>query len=267
MAHDPFLEFKTKQAEAWSFFAPTAIFTTPVAGELVEFADVRAGERVLDVGTGTGVVAITAARAGAKVSAIDLSAALIAEARSNAAIAVLPEIDWHVGDAEALPFEDRAFDVVLSQFGHIFAPRAEVAIAEMRRVLRPGGRVVFASWPPEHLVGQMFQFFGSRLPPPPPGASPPAQWGDVHVVRERLRPGFGMPTFRRGVMPFAAMSLPHYRAFLEQTIAPFRALVASLADQPKELARLRAEFDAMAAPWYGANIVHQDFLMTRAYAR
>src|ERR1700736_6179223 len=112
---DPFAEMKARQREMWATFAPTAMFTTPVAAHLVKFAQVEVGSTVLDVGTGTGVVAITAARAGARVTAVDLTPALLEQARQNALIANQPEIVWTEGDAEQLPYPDASFDVVLSQ--------------------------------------------------------------------------------------------------------------------------------------------------------
>ena len=108
----PFAELKNRQREMWASFAPTAMFTTPVAGHLVKFAQVAPGEAVLDVGTGTGVVAITAARAGAKVTALDLTPALLEHARENASIARRDDIAWTEGDAEKLPYPDASFDVV-----------------------------------------------------------------------------------------------------------------------------------------------------------
>ena len=99
MSNDPFTDFKRKQREAWTVFRPAATFTTPVAAHLVRFAGIRAAESVLDVGTGTSVVALTAARTGARVSALDLTPELLVEARENARIAGCPEIAWQEGDA------------------------------------------------------------------------------------------------------------------------------------------------------------------------
>ena len=118
---DPFAELKKRQREMWSTFAPTAMFTTPVAGQLVKFANIRPGERVLDVGTGTGVVAVTAARSGAKVDGMDLTPVLLEQARLNSRLAGV-EVTWTEGDAESLPYPDGSFDLVLSEFGHMFAP-------------------------------------------------------------------------------------------------------------------------------------------------
>src|SRR6476659_1543070 len=134
MTTDPFAQFKAMQREGWSLFVPMEVHTTMPAAKLVRFARVATGERVLDVACGTGVVALTAARAGARVSALDLSPVLADKARQNAALAGV-EIDIVEGDAEALPHADNSFDVVLSQYGHIFAPRPEVAIAGMLGVL------------------------------------------------------------------------------------------------------------------------------------
>jgi SAM-dependent methyltransferase len=264
---DPFLEFKQKQRESWTTFTPTATFTTPVAAHLVRFAGIRPGESVLDVGTGTGVVAVTAARAGARVSALDLTPELLVEARENGKIAGHPEIAWQEGDAENLPYPDASFDVVVSQFGHMFAPRAEIAIGEMRRVLKPTGRVAFATWPPEHLVGRMFALVGRNSPPPPPGAAAPPLWGNPAIIGERLAGGFGEPFFERGTMMFPALSLAHYRRFLEASIGPLHRVIEGLAGAPDRLSRFRAEFESLAEPYYCDNQLQQSYLLTRASAR
>ncbi|MGE3773888.1 MAG: class I SAM-dependent methyltransferase, partial [Gammaproteobacteria bacterium] len=134
MSNDPFAGFKAAQREGWALFAPLEAITTIPAAALVQFAGVTAGQRVLDVACGTGVVAVTAARLGARVRGLDLAPALLARARDNAEIAGVA-IDFVEGDVEALPHADGEFDVVLSQFGHMFGPRPDVTIAEMLRVL------------------------------------------------------------------------------------------------------------------------------------
>jgi SAM-dependent methyltransferase len=262
---DPFVELKNRQREMWSSFTPTAMFTTPVAGQLVKFAGIRPGEAVLDVATGTGVVAVTAARAGARVCGLDLTPPLLEQARINSRIAGV-DVEWKEGDAEALPYADASFDVVLSEFGHIFAPRPDVALAEMRRVLKPGGRVAFATWPPEHFVGRLTAAM-ARYSPPPPGAAPPALWGDPRVMSERLSSGFDTPFFTRGVMRVPALSPSHFREFLESGIGPLQKLTEQLADNPQQLTAVRREFEDLIAPYYWDNEVHQDYLLTRADAR
>lgn len=250
----------------WASFAPTATFTTPVAAHLVRFAQIMPGEAVLDVGTGTGVVAVTAARAGAKVTGLDLTPALLDEARENARITLQGDIVWTEGDAENLPYPDASFDVVVSQFGHMFAPRPEVAVAEMRRVLRPGGRIAFATWPPEHFVGKVFAFVGRHSPPQPPGASPPPQWGNPGVIAERLGARFDAPFFERGTMTIPTLSIAHLRLFMERSVGPMQKLVESLAADPEKLAAVRTEFEALAAPYFADNVMHQSYLLTRAQA-
>ena len=250
----------------WASFTPTAMFTTPVAGQLVKFAGITSGETVLDVGTGTGVVAITAARAGARVTGLDLTPELLDQARENARVAQTQHLVWTEGDAEDLPYPDASFDVVVSQFGHMFAPRPEIAVKEMRRVLKPGGRIAFATWPPEHVVGRMFAFVG-RHSPPPPGATPPPQWGNPAIITERLASGFEAPFFARGVMSIPALSVEHYRLFMEKSVGPMQKLVESLADDADRLSMIRAEFDALVRSYYADNLVHQDYILTRAKAR
>jgi SAM-dependent methyltransferase len=266
MSADPFAELKARQREMWASFAPTATFTTATAGRLVRFAGIAPGERVLDVATGTGVVALAAAHRGARVTALDLTPALLAVARENASIAGRDDIAWSEGDVEALPYPNASFDVVVSQFGHMFAPRPDVAIAQMRRVLRPGGRIAFATWPPEHLVGRIFQFVGRHSPPPPQGAAPPPQWGNPATVAERLAARFDPPFFERGVMIVPALSLAHFRLFMETSVGPMQKLVERMQGDPDALSAIRAEFDALVAPYFADNVVRQDYLLTRAVA-
>jgi len=264
-APDPFLDFKIRQREMWGAFAPAALFTTPVAGRLVRFAAIRSGETVLDVGTGTGVVAITAARSGAQVTGLDLTPALLEQARENSRIARMENIVWTEGDAEDLPYPAASFDVVLSQFGHMFAPRPEVAVSEIRRVLKPGGRFAFATWPPEHFVGRVFAFIGRHSPIPPPG-EPPVLWGNPAVITERLAGRFHPLFFSRGMMAFPALSMEHYRLFMEKSVGPIQKLLESLSTDPEQLASIRAEFEELAQPYYWDNEIHQDYLMTLAKA-
>ena len=264
---DPFAALKIRQREMWASFAPAATFTVPVAANLVKFAGITAGEKVLDVATGTGVVAITAARAGAQATGLDLTPELLEHARENARVAGTEQIVWTEGDAESLPYPDASFDVVVSQFGHMFAPRPEIAIAEMRRVLKPGGRVAFATWPPEHFIGRFFSMVARHSPPPPPGVAPPPQWGNPTIVADRLSLGFEPPFFGRGVMTVPALSIGHLRSLLERSVGPLQKLVESLADHPEKLAQVRAEFDALVRPYYDSNVVQQDYLLTRAKAK
>ena len=261
---DPFDSFKAAQKLGWAHFAPLEAMTTPAAARLVKHARVRAGDRVLDVACGTGVVAITAARQGARVTGLDLTPALLERARENSRIADV-KVDWREGDVEKLPFEDSSFDVVLSQFGHIFAPRPDLATAEMLRVLKPGGTIAFSTWPPELFVGRMFALTARYAPPPPPGVSPPPQWGDPRVVTDRLGSAVKDLIFKRASMLVPALSPQHNRENMEKTAGPVIKMVESLsASDPAKLAAFRREYETLAAEYLEENVMRQDYLLTRA---
>lgn len=262
---DEISEFKAKQREVWAMgnFADIAAFTTITAGHLVRFAGVRAGQKLLDVGCGTGVVSITAARKGAQVSGIDLTPELVEQARQSSPIAGLT-IDWKIGDAEALPYGDASFDVVLSQFAHMFAPRPEVAIKEMLRVLKPGGRLAFATWPPETFVGRSFALSGRYVPPPPGSPPPPPLWGDINVIRERLGAAVTGIFHERGDMAVPTLSPEHFIAWRSTKIGPFIKTMGILEkDPPKRDAYLR-EYTGLILEYLEDNLVHHEYLLTRA---
>jgi SAM-dependent methyltransferase len=261
---DSFEAFKAAQKQGWAHFAPLAMLTTSAAARLVKFAGVQAGQRVLDVACGTGVVAVTAARLGAKTNGLDLTPELLEQARENSKVAGV-EVDWREGDVEQLPFGDGSFDVVMSQFGHIFAPRPSLAIAEMLRVLKPGGIIAFSTWPPELMTGRMFRLVASYMPPPPPGVSPPPQWGDQNIIRERLGDAVKDVVFERNTMYAPALSPQHFRLLTERTAGPMIKLIENLsANDPARLAAFRREYDTLSTEYFHDNVMQQDYLMTRA---
>jgi SAM-dependent methyltransferase len=262
---DPIAQFKEQQKVVWSNFSVLESFTASAVPRLVRHARITAGITLLDVACGTGVVALSAARMGAKVTGVDLTPELVARAKENGAIMRL-EAEFLEGDAEALPLPDARFDMVVSQFGHMFAPRPEVAIAEMLRVLKPGGTIAFSTWPPELFTGRMFALMGRYAPaPPPPGVSPPPQWGDPNIVRERLGDKVKDLAFGRGTVRFPALSVQHQRLFMEKNFIPSTRLFAALdASDPAKAATLRRELDDLAAEYFEDNTLVQDFLITRA---
>ncbi len=261
---DAIAQFKENARQGWVTFAPLETLTGLAAPRLVKFAAFKPGARLLDVGCGTGVVAMTATRAGAKASGVDLTPELIERAHDNAKLAHM-EIDFKVGDAEELPYEDAAFDVVVSQFGHMFAPRPEFAVREMLRVLKPGGIVAFSTWPPELFTGRMFAITGKYAPPPPPGVSPPPQWGDPNIVHERLGSGVKSLTFDRAAIHAPGLSPAHIRLAFESNVGPLGKLTAALAaSDPAKLAQLRAELEALVEEYFEDNGLRQSFLMSRA---
>jgi SAM-dependent methyltransferase len=263
MSNDPFAQMKAAQREGWAFFAPLELFTTPAAFKLVRFAGVQPGQRVLDVGCGTGVVAVTAARLGAIATGLDLTPALLEKGRQNAELAGV-SIEFHEGDVEALPFKDAVFDVVLSQFGHMFGPRPSLAVSEMLRVLRPGGRLAFTTWPPELFTGKFFALMSSYLPPAPAGAAPPPQWGNPDIIRERLGDAVTDLVFDRDILHAPGMSPEHIINMFERTGGPLMKLVESLKSDPARLKEFRSAFRPIIEMNYRENQLHQSYLMTRA---
>jgi ubiquinone/menaquinone biosynthesis C-methylase UbiE len=181
---------------AGDFPAVARLTLWEVGPRIVDAVGVRPGEETLDVACGTGNAAIRAAEAGAQVTGVDLTPELFDAARREAAQAGVT-VDWVQGDAEELPFGEGSFDVVLSTFGCMFAPRHAVAASEIARVLRPGGRIGITAWTPEGGMGSFFRTVGTYMPPPPPIAQPPVLWGNEAHVRE-LFAGSGIELeFRR----------------------------------------------------------------------
>jgi SAM-dependent methyltransferase len=260
---DAIENMKKAARELWSTFSPFESITGTAAPALVKFAGVQSGHKVLDVGSGTGVVALTAARAGAQVTGSDLSPALLTRARENAALAKI-DIPFEEADVENLPYPDESFDIVLSQFGHMFGPQPTRTTSEMLRVLKKGGTICFSTWPPELFTGRMFVLIGSVVPPPPEGASPPVLWGDPAIVRERLQSGCENIVFHRSRMKFPALSPAHMRLFLEANVGPVTKAVQLMQQEPEKLEAFRMKLDALISEYFENNIVNQDFLITRA---
>ena len=159
MSDDP---TNNKSTNRWALgsYNEIALFLLSVSAHLVRLCNISSTDNVLDVACGIGNTAITAKRLkrGAKVTGVDFTPELLAQAKEEASIADAEDIEWKEGNVQDLPFEDETFDVVLSSFGHMFAPNPEIAIKEMLRVTkRDGGRIAFATWPPELANGRMFK--------------------------------------------------------------------------------------------------------------
>ena len=186
-AHTDFTALKTRQQTAWASGDYAVIGTTlQIVGEqLAEACDLRFDERVLDVAAGNGNATLAAGRRGCKVTSTDYVPLLLERGAERARAEGL-QVNFQTADAEALPFEDKSFDVVLSTFGVMFTPDQGRAADEMARVCRPGGRIGLANWTPEGFIGQLFKTLGRHLPPPP-DVQPPSRWG----VESNLRSFFG----------------------------------------------------------------------------
>ena len=173
---------KTRQQATWASGNYAIIGTTlQIVGELLcEAADVSAGERVLDVAAGNGNATLAAARRFAQVTSTDYVPALLDAGRRRAEAERL-DVTFEVADAEALPYPDAGFDVVLSTFGVMFTAAQEQAAAELRRVCRPGGRIGLACWTPTGFIGDLFKLVARHVPPAP-GVRSPVLWGtDAHI--------------------------------------------------------------------------------------
>jgi len=253
---------KNKAKKLWSTFTPFETVTGLAAPKLVKFSGLKADDKVLDVGCGTGVVATTAARCGAKVCGSDLTPELIERAKENAKIAQL-KVDFKLADVEDLPYKNNQFDFVLSQFGHMFAPRPTIAIGEMLRVLKPGGTVAFSTWPPELLTGKLFRLV-AKYAPPPEGVSPPAEWGNKSIIQERLQGKVKDITFKESELYNPALSPSHMRGFIESYIGPVMAVISMLKEDSKKLKTFRNEMDSLFDEYFIDNTVIQTYLMTRA---
>jgi SAM-dependent methyltransferase len=178
-------DFKAMLRAVWASgdYAALSDHIADVGERLVARVGAGPGTDVLDVACGTGNAALPAARAGARVTGVDLAPPLLEAGRRKAAEAGV-EIEWVEGDAESLPFDDDSFDVVLSTFGHMFAPRHRETADELTRVCRKGGSIGLCTWTPDGSVGDTFRAAVAYQPPPPPYASPPLLWGDESYVRE-----------------------------------------------------------------------------------
>lgn len=241
---------KTRLKATWMSgdYAHFAGYLEPGALAWLQRLEVGPGTRMLDVGCGAGQTAIPAARSGAQVTGVDIAANLVAHARERAAREGL-RADFDEGDAEQLPYPDASFNLVISMFGAMFAPRPDLVAAELLRVCAPGGRIAMANWTPQSHVAQMFKIIGSYVPPSPLMVSP-LKWGDEDTVRARLGAGTGTLALTRRSYPMAYPFAPAGVAdfFLSYYGPTVRALAALEGDAKDSLRR------DLAALWTSNNV-------------
>jgi SAM-dependent methyltransferase len=249
-------------------YATVATHITTLTDHLVRRLGDVAGRDVLDVATGTGNVALELAGRGARVTGLDLVEELLAVARHRSAEAGV-DVAWVCGDAEALPFADASFDVVTSVVGIQFAPRHELAAAELLRVTRPGGTIALANWTPEGLIGRMFGVMGRHLPTPPAFVSPPPRWGDEAHVRALLGDAVDDLAFERASNAFRFPSLDEYMAFFEQRYGPTIAARARLGDDGWQAAQdeLRTLYEELGRTDAGAFVIEAEYVLVTARRR
>jgi SAM-dependent methyltransferase len=214
------------------------------AREFVARLDIEKGARVLDAACGTGNLSLPAARAGASVTGIDLAANAIEQAISQAELESL-DAEFDIGDVEQMPYDDASFDVVMTMFGAMFAPRPDITARELLRVCRPGGIIAMANWTPTGFVGTMFKTTGKHVPPPA-GMPSPLLWGVDENVRERLNGGVSDVVTTPRMIEF---TLPHSPAetveFFRIYYGPTNKAFASLDEEGQRA--LRADLENLWA--------------------
>ena len=198
----------------------------------------KPGERILDLATGTGWTSRLVAERGAIVTGADIAADLLAAARENARAAHLP-IEYQIGDAENLPFDNASFDAVVSTCGVMFASRPQAAARELARVCRTGGRIALTTWLTDGNLFKMFQVMKRFMPPPPQPVPSPFEWGNPERVRDLLGSSFEL-RFERGVSYYREPSAEAAWETFSTGYGPTKALAASL--DPDRREALRADF-------------------------
>jgi SAM-dependent methyltransferase len=260
---------KERQRKTWAL-GDYARIGNPlvIMGELLcEAVDLHAGERILDVATGSGNTAISAARRFCEVTGIDYVPSLIEQAKKRAEAERL-EVAFEVGDAEDLPFAEASFDVVLSTVGVMFAPDQERAASELLRVCRPGGKIGLANWMSEGFVGNMFRIVGEHFPPPP-GIKPPPLWGTEERLRELFGEGVSsLHTTRRSYV-FRYLSPGHFIEFFRTYYGPMNKAFESLDETAQDA--LAQDLEELLHRWNGSGdetvVVPSDYLEIVAIRR
>ena len=225
---------------------------TPLGTRLVETAGIQAGQRVLDIAAGTGNASIPAAQRGAAVVASDLTPELLVAGELRAAAAGV-DLEWVVADAEALPFGDASFDVVMSAIGVMFAPYHEVAADELVRVSRPGGTIALLGWTPTGMLGALFGMMKPFAPTPPPGVQSPPLWGGEEHLSGLLGGRVEITRQERDVLQVTAFDEPrsygeHFKSHYGPTI-----MIRGNAEKEGRAAEFDAELDAFCDTWNRGN--------------
>mgnify|MGYP001009329651 CR=1 FL=1 len=238
-----FSAIKQRQQVTWASGDFAVIGTTlQIVGEsLAEAADVRADERVLDVAAGNGNATLAAARRFARVTSTDYVPHLLEKGAARAQAEGLG-IQFQVADAEALPFADSSFDVVLSTFGAMFTPDQDQAARELRRVVRGGGRIGLANWTPEGFIGQLFRVIAAYVPPPA-GLRSPMLWGSEPRIVEMFGPDASDIRCVRRDFNFRYRSAAHWIEVFRDFYGPTHKVYAAL--DPARQASLTEDITAL----------------------
>jgi SAM-dependent methyltransferase len=243
---------KEKHRALWAsgdYPAVAAELIPELGPELVRACGVKPDDRVLDVAAGSGNAAISAAAAGAIVTASDLTPELFDAGRRIAAERGV-ELEWVEADVEAMPFADNSFDVVMSCVGAMFAPHHQVTADELVRVVRPGGTIGMINWTPEGFIGNLFATMKPYAPPPPPGASPPPLWGNEDHVRTLFGERVAELTTRRQAVRMDRCADPvEFREYWKRNYGPTIAAYRFNQDRPDRVEALGRDFLSFLTEW------------------
>lgn len=247
------LAVKHRQQQAWASgnYAAVAARIQSIAEQLVDAADLAAGQTVLDVATGSGNAALAAARSGGEVTGLDYVPSLLERARARAAAEGF-DIEFVDGDAEDLPFADASFDSVISVLGVMFTADQERAASELLRVTRPGGTIAMANWTPSSFIGEMFRTVARHVPPPA-GVRSPLEWGTEPRLAELLGAGTAELLVRPRTFVFRFRSPEAFVDFFRVNYGPVYTAFAKLDDAGRgrlamDLAELAATHSRSTGP-------------------
>jgi SAM-dependent methyltransferase len=259
---------ETKHRALWALGDYATVATevvAPLGPVLVQECRIGPGDRVLDVAAGSGNVAVPAAVAGANVVASDLVPELM---RRGAALADSRGVDvqWREANAEALPFDDGAFDAVLSCVGVMFAPDHQRAAGELVRVCRSGGTIGLISWTPQGFIGEMFSIMKPYVPLPPPGAGSPPMWGDAGYVCELLGGRVTDVVAQRRTLTVDHFgSGAAFRDFFKAHYGPTISAYRGIAERPDRVAALDADLAELGDRYLaGSSTMEWEFLLLTA---
>ncbi|KWX67236.1 class I SAM-dependent methyltransferase [Mycobacterium sp. NAZ190054] len=249
-------QLKAKHRALWASgdYPAVAAELIPALGpRLVEACGIGPGQRVLDVAAGSGNAAIPAAATGATVVASDLTPELFEAGRAIAARRGV-ELEWAEADAEAMPFADNEFDVVMSCVGAMFAPHHQATADELVRVTRPGGTIGLINWTPEGFIGNLFATMKPYAPPPPPGAGPAPLWGSEDHVRKLFGDKVSELTMQRQTVVMDHCATPlEFREYWKANYGPTIAAYRFNAQDPDRVAALDRDFLAFLEEWNGSD--------------
>jgi SAM-dependent methyltransferase len=260
---------KGRQQTAWSTgdYGKVGVTLMLMAELLAEAADLKAGQKVLDVASGNGNASLAAARRFSEVTAIDYVPMLLEEGRQRAQAEGL-SVDFREGDAEDLPFDDATFDVGISTLGIMFAPNQQKAADELLRVVKPGGTIALANWVPDGYIGELFKTIG-KFVPPPPGLKPPFRWGTEEGLDELLNSRIGSLQTRRRTYVWRFPSARHHVEFMRGYYGPLNKAFGALDEEGQnalagDLVSLAERYDRSED---GTAVLHSDYLEVVATRR